>query len=100
VFATCKRTGGDLIDVLRKTSNMSGEKLEMEQEISVLVAQKRFEAKALSMIPFGIIAFLAWSSPDYMAPLYTGMGRVVMTVALLLWGVCFVLTRRIMDIRI
>jgi tight adherence protein B len=100
VFATCRRTGGDLVDVLRKTSNMIGEKLEMEQDISVVIAQKRFEAKALSLIPFLIIAFLAWSSPDYMAPLYTGFGRVVMTLALLVLGACFMLSRKIMDIRI
>ncbi|MDF2667769.1 MAG: pilus assembly protein TadB [Paenibacillus sp.] len=100
VFATCKRTGGDLVEVLRKTSNMIGEKLEMEQDIAVLIAQKRFEAKALSFIPFGIIAFLAWSSPDYMTPLYEGFGRIVMTFALLLLALCFILSRKIMNIRI
>lgn len=100
VFATCKRTGGDLVDVLRRTSNMIGEKLEMEQDIAVMIAQKRFEAKALSLIPFGIVAFLSWSSPDYMAPLYEGAGRLVMTMALVLLGICFLVSRKIMNIRV
>lgn len=100
VFATCKRTGGDMVEVLRKTSHMMGEKLEMEQDISVMIAQKRFEAKALSLIPFGIIAFLSWSSPDYMAPLYTGAGRIVMTLALGMLGLCYVISQKIMEIRI
>jgi tight adherence protein B len=100
VFSTCKRTGGDLIDVLRRTSNMIGEKLEMEQDIAVMIAQKRFEAKALSLIPFGIVAFLSWSSPDYMAPLYEGAGRLVMTLALVLLGICFLVSQKIMNIRV
>lgn len=100
VFATCKRTGGDLVDVLRRTSNMIGEKLEIEQDISVVIAQKRFEAKALSFIPFVIIAFLAWSSPDYMAPLYTGTGRIIMTGSLALLVSSFAISRKIMNIQV
>ncbi|MEF3301618.1 type II secretion system F family protein [Paenibacillus sp. GYB003] len=97
-FAACKRTGGDLVEVMRRTSNMIGEKMEIEQDISVLVAQKRFEAKALGLIPFVIVAFLAFSSPDYMAPLYGGAGHLVMTAALAVLVASQWLARKIMDI--
>ena len=33
IFVTCKRTGGDLIQVMRSTSNTIGEKIEVKQEI-------------------------------------------------------------------
>jgi tight adherence protein B len=97
-FAACKRTGGDLVEVMRRTTNLIGEKMEIEQDISVMVAQKRFEARALGFIPFIIVAFLAFSSPDYMEPLYGGLGHLVMSVSLVLLGFSQWLAHKIMDI--
>ena len=99
VFATCKRTGGDLIEVARRTIDMIGDKMDIEREIAVLIAQKRFEAKALGVVPFFIVAFLAWGSPDYMAPLYEGIGRLIMTVALAALAFSVWLARKMMDIK-
>lgn len=97
-FAACKRTGGDLVEVMRRTANLIGEKMEIEQDIAVMVAQKRFEANALGLIPFVIVGFLAFSSPDYMKPLYEGAGHLVMTVSLALLGASQWLARKIMSI--
>lgn len=97
-FAACKRTGGDLVEVMRRTSNLIGEKMDIEQDLSVMIAQKRFEAKALGFIPFVIVAFLAFSSPDYMQPLYEGAGHLIMTAALLILAASQWLARRIMNI--
>jgi tight adherence protein B len=97
-FAACKRTGGDLVEVMRRTTNLIGEKMEIEQDISVMVAQKCFEARALGFIPFIIVAFLAFSSPDYMEPLYGGLGHLVMSVSLVLLGASQWLAHKIMDI--
>lgn len=100
VFITCKRTGGDLVQVIRRTSQLIGEKLEIEQQISVTVAQKRFESKALSVIPFVIIGFLSFSSPEYMQPLHQGVGCLIMTFSLLVLGAGYLLTRLIMNIEV
>lgn len=89
VFSICKRSGGDLIEVVRKTVNMIAEKMEIEQEIKVITAQKKFEAKAMAVVPIAIVALLAFSSPDYMEPLYEGIGRVIMTFALILFSLCY-----------
>ncbi|PYI55983.1 pilus assembly protein TadB [Paenibacillus flagellatus] len=97
-FAACKRTGGDLVEVMRRTSNLIGEKMEIEQDLAVLIAQKKFEAKALGLIPFAIVAFLAFGSPDYMEPLYEGAGRLVMSASLVLLGLSQWLALRIMSI--
>ncbi|TMV50262.1 pilus assembly protein TadB [Paenibacillus mesophilus] len=97
-FAACKRTGGDLVEVMRRTTHLIGEKMEIEQDISVMVAQKRFEAKALGFIPFVIVAFLAFSSPDYMEPLYGGAGHLVMTASLVILAASQWLAHKIMDI--
>lgn len=100
VFITCKRSGGDIVEVIRRTANIIGEKLEIKQEISVMIAQKKFESKALGIIPFGLIALLGYMSEDYMAPLYGGVGYVIMTVALIVLIGALFLIQRIMNIKV
>nr|WP_234414450.1 type II secretion system F family protein [Paenibacillus sp. CAA11] len=100
VFVTCKRTGGDLVEVVRRTSNVIGEKLEVSQEIAVLIAQKRLESKLLLGAPIFFLIFMNLTSPDYMKPLYSGGGLIISGVALLLFGLCMLLISKIMDIRV
>ncbi|MFD2612168.1 type II secretion system F family protein [Paenibacillus gansuensis] len=100
VFSICKRTGGDLVEVVRKTANQIGEKLETEQEIAVMIAQKKFESRIMSILPFVIIGFLSFGSADYMKPLYTLQGHLIMTVALLLIAAAASLSVKIMDINV
>ncbi|OAS16535.1 hypothetical protein A8708_19645 [Paenibacillus oryzisoli] len=100
VFLTCKRTGGNLVEVMKRTATVIADKLEITQEISVMVAQKRFESRVLVVAPILIVAVLAFSSPDYMVPLYRGSGILIMTVCLSLLGACYVLTQKIMNIKV
>ncbi|WP_185897388.1 type II secretion system F family protein [Paenibacillus zeisoli] len=100
VFTTCKRTGGDLVEIVRRTSGIISEKLDISQEISVMIAQKRFESKALLGAPIFFLLFMNFSSPDYMQPLYSGIGLFISGIALLMFGGCFWLINKIMNIRI
>ncbi|RAP77061.1 type II secretion system F family protein [Paenibacillus montanisoli] len=99
VFTTCKRSGGDLVEVIRRTSQTIGEKLDVQQEIAVMVAQKRLESRIMMAVPFVFLAFLNLTAPDYMAPLYNGIGYVLLTAALILLALCFALMVKIMKIR-
>ncbi|MFD1957347.1 type II secretion system F family protein [Paenibacillus thailandensis] len=99
VFAACKRSGGDLIEVMKRSSQTIGEKLDIQQEIAVMVAQKRFEARIMMAVPFVFLGFLHMAAPDYMAPLYGGAGYVLLTVVLGVLLVCFRIIFKIMDIR-
>jgi len=101
VFSTCKRTGGDLVEVIRRTSNIISNKIETQQEIAVLISQKKLEAKILSIAPFAIVALISFSSKDYMEPLYQfGIGTVVMTISLIILVISYLLTKWIMNIKV
>jgi tight adherence protein B len=100
VFVTCKRTGGNLVEVMKRTSAMIGEKLEIKQDISVMIAQKKFESRVLLLAPIFIVAILSFSSPEYMEPLYKGIGFVIMTVCLALLLGCYYFTQKIMNIKV
>ncbi|HET7627425.1 MAG TPA: type II secretion system F family protein [Bacillales bacterium] len=102
VFLTCKRTGGDLVEVIRRTSDIIGEKLDIQQEISVMISQKRFESKVLTVVPLGVILMMKYSAGDYMKPLYEwpGAGPLVMTACLGILGFSFWLSQKIMKIEV
>lgn len=98
VFSVSKRTGGDLVEIVRRTSAIIGEKLDIQQEIAVSVSQKRFEAKALLASPLIMLLFMNMSAADYMVPMYTGAGMVISTLALAGLGLCFLWIGKIMNI--
>jgi tight adherence protein B len=83
IYLTCRETGGDLIKVLTKASEMIMDKIAIEKEIRTITVQKQFEAKILTAIPFLILFFLQLIAPDYLSAMYEGFkGRILMTIAL------------------
>jgi tight adherence protein B len=101
VFATAKRTGGDLIKILRSTSRMIGDKIEVTREITTMMSSKKFESNIMGIIPIGIILYMEISSPGFLNPLYHNiMGGLVMTVSLIIYIISFTLMNRILAIEI
>jgi tight adherence protein B len=100
VISICKRAGGDLVEVVRKTSQLIGEKLEVELEVSVLISQKKFESRIMMGMPFAFVGILGFMAADYMQPLHQGMGIVLLTVCMLLLMGCSWWMSRIMDIKL
>lgn len=101
VFSTCKRSGGDLVEVIRRTSQVIGEKLEIEQDIAVMVAQKRFESRIMMAVPFLFLGFLGLAAPDYMKPLYeSAAGYLLLTGALIALAGCMWIIRSVMRINV
>lgn len=101
IFRTCKRTGGDMVQVIKNTSQTIGEKIEIKQEINTMISGKKFEFKVLMVMPVFLILLLALSSPDYMAPVFdTFLGNIVMTIAIGLFGVAYLVGSKIMSIEV
>lgn len=101
VFSTCKRTGGDLVEVIKKTATILNTKIETQQEVEILIASKKFEAQLLSLAPLVIIGLITFTVLDYMQPLYeTLIGRIVMSISLILLFISNLLSKFIMDIKV
>lgn len=101
VLKTAKRTGGDLIHVIRTTSKIINDKLEVKREIITLITAKKLEAEIMNMVPFGIILYLRLFSAGLLEPLYhNAFGNLFMTILLVsIYGVTR-LSNKIMDIHI
>lgn len=101
IFVTCKRTGGDLIEVMRSTSNTIGEKIEVKQEIETMISGKKYEFNLLMVLPVVMILFLTVTSGEYMDPVFhTAAGWAAMTVAIMMFGLAYVVGSKVMKINI
>lgn len=101
ILQTCNKRGGNVIEIIRNTSNVINDKIEVKQEIATILAQKKFEQKILSVMPIGLILFLSATQKDYMRPVFTTvLGRVVMSVAIVFIISGYLISKKIMDIKI
>ncbi len=101
VFVMSMNTGGKQAEIIKSTINTIVEKIEIKREIEVMVAEKKFEAKVMNVMPFLIMGGLSLSAGDYMDPLFTNiMGRVVITVVLILLGIAYLVSQKIMRIEV
>lgn len=101
IFVTCKRTGGDLIEVMRSTANTIGEKIDIKQEINTMISGKKFEFNALMIMPVAMVLFLTVTSGDYMAPVFSEIaGRLAMTAGVALFALAYFVGTKVMKIEI
>ena len=101
VLKTCKRTGGNLVQVMKNTSDIINDKITIKQEITTILSQRKFEQKVLNFVPLGMIFLLSTSAEDFMKPIFTQIqGRIVMTVAAGLLVAAYFISKKIMDIEV
>lgn len=101
VFGYAKRNGSDFLRILQDTVERITQKAELEQEIQAMVAAKQLEQRIMNVIPLGILFLIDLTSPEFLEMMYTGMfGRICMTIVLLFYGGAYLLSRKIVDIRI
>lgn len=101
VFITAKRTGGDIIKIIKTTSKNIGDKIEIKRQIHTMITAKKLESRIMNLIPFGIILYMWIFSPEFLEPLYYNLiGIVIMTVALVLYFAAYMVSEKIMNITV
>jgi len=101
VFVVAKRSGGQLAGILRNTAEVIREKGQIREEITTLTAARQYEQRIMNLLPCGIIAYLNLTSPGFLDLMYdTTMGRIVMTLCLLVCLAAIVIAGKIMDLQV
>lgn len=101
IIKVCKRTGGNLAEVIRSTSNVITEKIDTKREIETTITGKKFESRVMSVMPIFMVAILSLSSPEFMAPVFdTIIGNIVMTIAIFLFVGAFLISEKIVNIKV
>lgn len=101
VFATAKRTGGNIIAIIRETSGTIRTKTEVARELRTMMASKKFESDIMRAIPYLMLIYLRLSSPDLLSPLYSDIkGMIFMSLMLAFYVSMSLLTAKIVRIQI
>lgn len=101
VFIIAKRSGGSLLKIIRRTVKNISEKGEVRREIETILSGKKLEARIMSLIPLGIIAYMRLSAPGFLNGMYHNLtGILIMTGALILYGGACYLLIKIADIQV
>ena len=86
VFAAAKRSGGDMIAIIQKTTKQIGDKIEVKREIDTILAAKQYEFRVMSVIPYIMITYMVLSFPEFMSCLYGNLvGMGVMSLCLCIY---------------
>lgn len=101
VFTVAKRSSGDLGGIMRHTAEIIRDKMQVREEIVTMTASRQFEQKIMNMIPFFIVFYVESASPGFFGQMYgTGMGRILMSVCLVVYLVSYVMAKKILEIEV
>lgn len=101
VFMTAKRSGGDLLAVIRNTVFCIRQKQETMQEIETCLAGKVLEQNIMSMIPLLILIYVKLTSPEFLEVMYgNSTGTVVMCICLAVYAAAYFWGRSIVRIEV
>ena len=101
VFSMAKRSGGDMIQIIRNAVSQIGDKIDVKREIETMMAAKKFEFRIMSAIPFGMICYLKISFPEFMEVLYGNLlGVIIMSICLIVYVAAFEFGKRIVEIEV
>lgn len=101
VFGIAKRSGGNMREIIENTTNIIRDKTSVTEEIKNMTAAKRYEQSIMNLIPFGLIVFMDITTNGFLDIMYEGiLGRIIMTVCLIMVGASYMLSQKILDIKV
>lgn len=99
VIEIVRSTGGNMVEILKRTMEHLKYKMDTEAEIKVLLSGKLFEKNIMLSMPFLILAYLRLANPDYVECFYQSFsGHLIMSVMIGITVFCFFWSEKIMDI--
>ncbi len=101
VMNISKRSGGNIVEVIRNTSAIISDRIEVGQEVDTMLTERKFEQKVLNAVPVLMILLLSASAPEYMQPIFnTVAGRLTMSASIVLMSVAWFISAKVSDIKL
>ena len=97
VFATCYKKGGNIKDVIKNTTKIIGDKIEIQMELETMVAGTKNEMNVMLVLPVIFIIVMKTMGGE-MIDLKSGIGMVSVTIALAVFIIAFFVGKKITNI--
>ena len=99
VFAVSSEAGGNIKDVVRRTSTIISDKLAVNEQIETTITSNKSQFTVMMFIPVVIIMMMRSISSDFARSFSSITGVLVNTVALGIFYIAFRIGNKIMDIK-
>ena len=76
-----REVGGDLAEVLDQVGQTIRDRADLKRQVKTLSAEGRLSAVILLGLPFTLAGFIKMSNPEYMDPLFKGIGLYLVGMA-------------------
>lgn len=101
IFSAAKRTGGNLIAIIRNTVQCICQKEETRREINTCLSAKRLEQNIMSTVPCMILVYVQMISPGFLDVMYhNAAGIFIMSICLLVYFLAWLWGRKIVSIEV
>lgn len=101
VFAASKRTGGNLMAIIRNTVLCAAQKEETRREIAACLSAKRLEQNVMSLVPCLILIYVQTVSPGFLDVMYhNAAGALIMSGCLGVYMCAWYWGRKIVTIEV
>ena len=101
IIRTAKRSGGDVIEIVKNASDTIRQKIEVEREIRIIINAKKYEQRIMDIVPLLIVVYVEFTSGEMMKVMYQGLfGRLVMTVCLIIYVTALILGEKMTQIEL
>ena len=101
VFTIARRSGGNMPEILSGAAQQIASRIEVERDIEASTASRRLEQQVMSCMPMVFLAYLHFTSPEFLEVLYgTLPGIALMTGCLILYAFAYWLGNRIVAIEV
>lgn len=99
VFSICYRTGGNLQQVVRRSSEIIREKIMISEEIETMLTSNRTQFKAMNVVPIILMVMLRVMSRQFTESFASAIGVVAITFAIMIFVGAYMIGEKIMDIK-
>ena len=99
VFSVCYRTGGNLKEVIKRSSDLISEKMIIMEEINTKITSNRMQLNVMMVVPIVMMALMKMMSSEFAESFASPMGVTAITVAVGIFIGAYKMGRKIMDIR-
>mgnify|MGYP003377437724 FL=1 len=99
VFATCYKKGGNIKDVIKNTTSIIGDKIEIQMELETMVAGQKNEQNIMLVMPVVFIIVLKSMGGD-LIDLKSPIGIISVTAAIAIFILAYFISKRILNIKL
>lgn len=101
IFSAAKRTGGNLIAIIRNTVLCVAQKEETRREINTCLSAKKMEQNIMSAVPALILVYVQIVSPGFLDVMYHNpAGILIMSACLAVYAAAWFWGRKIVNIEV